>query len=266
MAYDETPFRTHPGYGEDGMQYNRFGIPIGPAATTAEESFVAAPLAAPSAPPAPFAPPAARPPAASAGSLPFAPPAASPAVPAPWSPAGQPVPHVWAAAPDGSWVAATPPGGVVVAGARYVCATWGQRVLACLIDVLPMMLVVWTLQALGHNGLGTLFQLSALAANTVYLQGTTGQSIGKRVAGIQVVRKVYGPSGERLVRPGPWLALCRQVAHLLDNLTLGIGYLAPIWTARRQTFADMAAQTVVLQVPRTLPLDRRQGTEQSATW
>ncbi len=38
----------------------------------------------------------------------------------------------------------------------------------------------------------------------------------------------------------------RDLAHFLDGITANIGYLFPLWTAKRQTFADMAVKTVVV--------------------
>jgi hypothetical protein len=43
------------------------------------------------------------------------------------------------------------------------------------------------------------------------------------------------------------------VAHILDAIGY-IGFLAPLWTRRRQTFADMVANTVVLKEPSPIGL------------
>ena len=42
-------------------------------------------------------------------------------------------------------------------------------------------------------------------------------------------------------------AIGRQIAHLLDGMPLGIGYLWPLWDERRQTFADKVCSTLVVQ-------------------
>jgi RDD family len=46
------------------------------------------------------------------------------------------------------------------------------------------------------------------------------------------------------------LSVLRQVAHLIDASVLCIGYVLPLWDAKRQTLADKIMATVCL------PLDR----------
>jgi hypothetical protein len=43
------------------------------------------------------------------------------------------------------------------------------------------------------------------------------------------------------------MAFVRDFAHLLDVLSLGLGYLWPLWDARRQTFADKVVRSVVVR-------------------
>lgn len=78
--------------------------------------------------------------------------------------------------------------------------------------------------------------------NYGYRQGTTGSSIGKSVMKYKVV-------GEASGRPiGVGRSLLRQIAHLIDGLTCYIGYLFPLWDAKRQTIADKIMSTVCLPV------------------
>jgi len=73
--------------------------------------------------------------------------------------------------------------------------------------------------------------------NRCILAGRTGQSWGKRVVGIHLL-------GEQTGRPiGGGLAFGRELAHVLDGF-LYIGYLWPLWYAKRQTFADKVCGTV----------------------
>jgi uncharacterized RDD family membrane protein YckC len=92
------------------------------------------------------------------------------------------------------------------------------------------------------------FWLAVLAAlafsiwNYGYRQGTTGSSVGKSVAKFKVVSEMTGqPIGF-----GPSIA--RQLAHLLDNLFCHLGYLFPLWDAKRQTFADKIMKTVCVPI------------------
>jgi uncharacterized RDD family membrane protein YckC len=95
--------------------------------------------------------------------------------------------------------------------------------------------------------LGTvLFAIAMLAAlaflvwNYGYRQGTTGSSVGKSVMKFKVV-------GEATGRPiGFGASLLRQLAHTIDGLACNIGYLFPLWDAKRQTIADKIMSTVCL--------------------
>jgi uncharacterized RDD family membrane protein YckC len=71
--------------------------------------------------------------------------------------------------------------------------------------------------------------------------GHTGQSLGKRVLRIRLV-------SENTAAPiGAFQAFVRDLVHILDALTC-VGYLWPLWDERRQTFADMLMNTVVIEV------------------
>lgn len=79
--------------------------------------------------------------------------------------------------------------------------------------------------------------------NTCLKQGKTGYSIGKGVMGIKLI-------GEATGQPvGGGMAFVRQLAHILDGFCL-LGYLWPLWDAKRQTFADKVMSTVVIEQPK----------------
>lgn len=81
--------------------------------------------------------------------------------------------------------------------------------------------------------------------NQIFRQGRTGWSIGKQVLQIRLVDEHTG-------QPiGAGLAFARQLCHLLDALACYLGFLWPLWDARRQTFADKIVHTVV--VPQARP-------------
>jgi uncharacterized RDD family membrane protein YckC len=147
-------------------------------------------------------------------------------------------------------------------GGYYNCANWLWRVLAGLIDYGPLALLYYVATNLSVNfvnrigvdlanllsNLMLLLMLLLGALNIVVLQGLTAQSIGKKVLGLQLVRGVTTDGQDQwLVRPGvPW-ALIRMVAHILDAVPCYIGFFAPLWTRKRQTFADMVANTAVIR-------------------
>ena len=45
------------------------------------------------------------------------------------------------------------------------------------------------------------------------------------------------------------MSIVRQLAHFVDGLLFYIGYLFPLWDAKRQTLADKIMSTVVLPIP-----------------
>jgi uncharacterized RDD family membrane protein YckC len=75
-------------------------------------------------------------------------------------------------------------------------------------------------------------------------QGNTGQTIGKKVVGLKVIKQETG-------QPiGPGLSIGRQLCHVVDSLICYVGWLFPLWDAKKQTIADKLVGTVVLQVPK----------------
>ncbi|MFD7021509.1 RDD family protein [Promicromonospora sukumoe] len=172
------------------------------------------------------------------------------------------------ASPDAapSAVAVAPPGttGPLVAVVEPDYASWGQRVVAALLDNAILAGVTWL--ALGpqfrvptltpgwgsaaedaawSGGALVLVPIGALVVLLV-LQALTGWTPGKLVTGIRVVR-------EDEHRPaGLWTTAARWALHLLDAIFL-IGYLRPAWHAKRQTFADSIVRTVVLREVLDLP-------------
>jgi uncharacterized RDD family membrane protein YckC len=177
--------------------------------------------------------------------------------------------------PSGGYV--PPPPGPVLRGLTNEDYTpWLSRVAAYLIDYLPLLLILgvgWlVLQnsaesacltgitpnavdqicTIGYSTLGmtvmwgaVLVGLAYFVWNYGYRQGTTGSSIGKSLLKFKVVSENTG-------KPiGFGLSVLRQIAHLVDAVILHIGYLFPLWTAKRQTLADKMMATVCLPLDRT---------------
>ena len=131
---------------------------------------------------------------------------------------------------------AQPYGGAQLAG-------WGARMLAALIDYIIPSLVADFVQIGVSRPLGQLLGLVALgwALYNSYLGGTTGQSTGKKMAGIRVVREADG----QLIGGG--LGIGRYFVHILDALPCLLGFLWPLWDAKKQTFADKILGTLVIK-------------------
>jgi len=133
-------------------------------------------------------------------------------------------------------------------------ATWIQRVGAYLVDyvaVLPFGILAATLGTSTNdagvqslNAFYFIFILLAIAVagyNRWYQAGKTGQSWGKKALGIRLVSEQAG-------QPiGPLLAFARDLAHFVDGIICYIGYLFPLWDAKKQTLADKIVKTVVVK-------------------
>jgi uncharacterized RDD family membrane protein YckC len=146
-----------------------------------------------------------------------------------------------------------------------------SRVLAWLIDYVPYMIIVGIgygieaatqetvcvsdtsgydlgdFCATGNSTLGVaalmisvLVGLAYIVWNYGYRQGTTGSSIGKSIMKFKVV-------GEATGQPiGFGMSIVRQLAHFVDAVICYIGYLFPLWDAKRQTIADKIMKTICL--------------------
>ncbi|AVT29725.1 RDD family protein [Plantactinospora sp. BC1] len=135
-------------------------------------------------------------------------------------------------------------------------ATWGPRFGAHIIDqlvVLPLYIVAAvfdrsgvdaeTGEVTGEGPLYWVFVALALALwgyNRWYMTGRTGQSWGKRALAI---RLIDATAGEPI---GAGKAFLRDLAHFVDGIICYIGYLFPLWDAKRQTIADKIMRTVVV--------------------
>ena len=163
-----------------------------------------------------------------------------------------------------------PVAGYPIAPLRTDYAAWGKRVLAYLIDYAPTFigLIIFyvgygmVLVNMARNGGPPDFSVGAIPLFiggvimlagfgwTIYNRwitgGRTGQSLGRRVIKITLI-------GEATGQPiGALNAFLRDLLHILDRIAY-LGYLWPLWDAKRQTFSDKIMKTIVVRVAR-LPL------------
>lgn len=166
---------------------------------------------------------------------------------APWSAGPPPIPTYQPSSPtqaEGMQRHAPPP---PPAGTRY--ADWGERVGAGLVDggiLLATLLVVGTLGDISDTlgGLGALAWFG-LAGWMAWLNGSKGQSPGKAVMGLKVVRDadrstLGGPVG--LVRSGIlWI-----VGPVTAGLFVVLSVLWPLWDRKNRTLHDAIVSASVL--------------------
>jgi uncharacterized RDD family membrane protein YckC len=173
---------------------------------------------------------------------------AVPAVPAAPPPPPPYAPPSQYGAPPSQYGAASPYS--ASPGAAY--ASWLVRVGGYLLDSIiigvPTVIIVVIGLAIGHGVGQALAVLAYLAAavvgiwNVVFRQGATGQTFGKQIVGIRLIRELDGQP------VGAGMSFLRQLAHFLDSLACYLGWLWPLWDAKNQTFADKLCSTVVIKV------------------
>jgi uncharacterized RDD family membrane protein YckC len=155
--------------------------------------------------------------------------------PAPGYGAQPPAPGGYAPAPSAGYGAAP--------GAGLPFANWGSRVLSALIDnVGGFILAVIFVEIV--RPLGVIIWLAAVVWSiyNAVLGGQTGQSYGKKIAGTRLVSATTGGN------IGGGMGFVRAIAHIIDGIPCYLGYLWPLWDAKRQTFADKIIGTYVVKV------------------
>ena len=144
----------------------------------------------------------------------------------------------------------------VVGGAKL--APWHWRLASGAIDYGGLWLILEMFAAVHVVALGWMVMLGALGFNNIYMQGTTGQSLGKRVVGTRVAAAVKAADGSLLlVYPGIGRCLLRQCAHFVDYIVVFIGFIRPLWQRWYRTWADSIAKTVVLSRDCPMTLEER---------
>jgi uncharacterized RDD family membrane protein YckC len=93
----------------------------------------------------------------------------------------------------------------------------------------------------GDNGAIGLLNLVLGIAYFSILEGTRGQTIGGMAANVRVVD---ADTGALIGIPR---AIVRNIARILSGLVFGLGYLWMLWDARKQTWHDKIASTVVVR-------------------
>ncbi len=128
-----------------------------------------------------------------------------------------------------------------------VPASWALRAEALAVDIAPGAAVLATTVLVALSvprrgpwwwvcvGIGAVAILWT-AFNRLLLPVISGQSLGRAVFGITVVRRGGGPLG-------PWWLLLRELAHLLDTAAVLAGWLWPLQDPRRRTFSDLLVGT-----------------------
>ncbi len=145
--------------------------------------------------------------------------------------------------------------GVSGAPAALEVHVTGRRVLATIVDGIVLSVAFWVMAALfggasagggqmgaSLSGLAALVFFILSVAYFIVLEGYLGQTVGKMLLGIKVVREDNGEV------PGLKAATIRTVMRLIDGLLAYlVAFIAVLASQKNQRLGDMLAKTLVVR-------------------
>jgi uncharacterized RDD family membrane protein YckC len=131
----------------------------------------------------------------------------------------------------------------------------GRRILATIVDAIVFSVIFWVLAllfgstsaeggsvAFSLGGLGSLICLVVIFAYYTLLEGYLGQTLGKMLLGIKVVREDNGGV------PGLGAAAIRTVLRIIDGILFYlVAFISVLATQKNRRLGDMAANTLVVR-------------------
>ena len=132
----------------------------------------------------------------------------------------------------------------------------GRRVLAIIVDGLLLSVLFWVISMLfgsssaeggqvsaSMTGLPFILYLLIVFGYFTLMEGYLGQTVGKMLLGIKVIREDDGGV------PGLKVAAIRTILRLIDVLPFAylVGFIAVLISAKNQRLGDMAAHTLVVR-------------------
>ena len=131
----------------------------------------------------------------------------------------------------------------------------GRRILATIVDAIIFSIFFWVLAmlfgttsaeggsfAFSLGALGSLIYLVGVFAYYLFMEGYLGQTVGKMLLGIKVVREDTGGV------PGLGAAAWRTVLRVIDGILFYlVAYISVLATQKNRRLGDMAAHTLVVR-------------------
>jgi uncharacterized RDD family membrane protein YckC len=131
----------------------------------------------------------------------------------------------------------------------------GRRVLATVVDAIIFSLFFWVVGLLfggssaeggsisvSLGGLGSLIYIVGVFAYYLLLEGYLGQTVGKMLFGIKVVREDNGGV------PGLGAAALRTVLRIIDGILFyAVAFVSVLATQKNRRLGDMVANTLVVR-------------------
>ena len=115
-----------------------------------------------------------------------------------------------------------------------------RRFVAAFVDGIVLSLVYVVFNAFVSENTASLLNLLAGVAYYTYLEGSSGQTLGKKALGIRVVDIAGGGS------IGYGRAFIRYIGRIVSAIPLFLGYFWMLWDKEKQTWHDKFASSVVV--------------------
>jgi uncharacterized RDD family membrane protein YckC len=131
----------------------------------------------------------------------------------------------------------------------------GRRILATIVDLIIFSIFFWLLSlafgstsveggsvAFSLGALGSLIYLVGVFAYYLFMEGYLGQTVGKMLLGIKVIREDTGGV------PGLGAAAWRTVLRVIDGILFyAVAFVSVLATQKNRRLGDMAAHTLVVR-------------------
>jgi uncharacterized RDD family membrane protein YckC len=118
-----------------------------------------------------------------------------------------------------------------------------RRFAALFVDGIVLGIVYFVFRALTSENAASFLNFLAGIAYYTYLEGSSGQTLGKKALGIRVVDLDGGGS------IGYGRAFLRYIGRIVSAIPLFLGYFWMLWDKEKQTWHDKFANSVVVPFP-----------------
>ena len=128
-----------------------------------------------------------------------------------------------------------------------ICAGFVDRLIAVIIDTLILLIPNIIFFAAIGGVAGNVLSFILGAAYAIYFWSSTGQTPGKKVMKLQVVKA----DGGAILSPGE--AVVRYIGTVISAIPIGLGYFWVIWDPKHEAWHDKIAGTKVIKVDEVPP-------------
>ena len=123
-----------------------------------------------------------------------------------------------------------------------ICAGFFDRFVAVIIDVLILLIPNIIISQVVGGPLASVLEFLLNAAYLVYFWSSTGQTPGKKIMKLKVVKA----DGGAILTPGE--AIVRYIGTIISGIVILLGYLWVIWDPKHEAWHDKIAGTKVIKL------------------